>query len=35
MKLTNTWKHATIGSLVGLAGAGNTMAREPDPEYSV
>ena len=22
MKLTNTWKHATIGSLVGLAGAG-------------
>ena len=22
MKLTNTWKHAGIGSLVGLAGAG-------------
>ena len=22
MKLTNTWKHAVIGALVGLAGAG-------------
>ena len=22
MKLTNTWKHALVGSLVGLAGAG-------------
>lgn len=25
MKLTNTWKHAAIGSLVGLAGKENNM----------